>query len=60
MEQKYEYYQTELSENGTIPFTMMKNWVSHIFFLEKRGAYRLPDSTEKGGYLRGTSVLCHN
>ena len=26
-----------MSENGTIHITMMKNWVSHILFLRKRG-----------------------
>ena len=32
-EQKYKYLQTGLSVNGTIYITMMKSWVSHIFFL---------------------------
>ena len=51
-EQKYEYFQTGMSENGTIHITMMKNWVtengtihitmmknwvSHIPFFRKRG-----------------------
>ena len=35
--QKYEYFQTGMSENGTIHITMMKNCVSHILFLKKRG-----------------------
>ena len=35
--QKYEYFQTGMSENGTIHIKMMKNWVSHILFLRKRG-----------------------
>ena len=26
-----------MSENGTIHITMMKNWVSHVLFLRKRG-----------------------
>ena len=26
-----------MSENGTFHITMMKNWVSHILFLRKRG-----------------------
>ena len=37
-----------MSENGTIHITMMKNWVCHILFLNKKGAYRLPDSAKKG------------
>ena len=28
-------------------------------FSQKKGAYRLPSSAEKGGYSRRTSVLCH-
>ena len=36
-EQKYEYFQTGMSENGTIYITMMKKWVSYILFLRKRG-----------------------
>ena len=35
--QKYEYFQTGMSENGIIHITMMKNWVSLILFLRKRG-----------------------
>ena len=46
-------------ENGTIHISMMKNWVSHILFLRKKGAYRLPGSAEKGGYSGRPSVLCH-
>ena len=34
---KFEFFQTGISENGTIHITMMKNWASHIFFLRKRG-----------------------
>ena len=45
-----------MSENGTIHITMMKNWVSHILFLKKRGAYRIPGSAEKGDYSRRTSI----
>ena len=45
-----------MSEKGTIYVSMMKNWVSHILFLRKRGAYRIPGSTEKGGYSARTSV----
>ena len=33
----YEYFQTGMSENGTIHITMMKHWVSHILFIRKRG-----------------------
>ena len=36
------------SVNGTIHITMMKNWVSSILFLRKKGAYRIPGSAEKG------------
>ena len=44
-----------MSENGTIHITMIKkDWVSHILFLRKKGAYRIPDSAEKG------PVLCHS
>ena len=50
-EQKYAYFQTGMSANGTIHITMMKNWVSHILFLRKRGAYRIPGSAERGGGL---------
>ena len=28
---------------------MMKNWVSHVLFLSKRGDYRIPVSAKKGG-----------
>ena len=31
---------------------------SYTFFKEK-GAYRIPSSSEKGGYSAYTSVLCH-
>ena len=48
-----------MSENRTIHITMMKNWVSHILFLRKKGAYCIPGSAEKGGYSQRTSVLCH-
>ena len=30
-----------------------------ILFLKKKGAYRIPDSAEKGGYSGRSSVLCH-
>ena len=30
-------FQKEMSENGTIHITMIKNLVSHMFFLRKRG-----------------------
>ena len=33
----FVYFQTGMSENGNIHITMMKNWVSHIPFLRKRG-----------------------
>ena len=34
----FVYFQTGMSENGNIHITMMKNWVSHIFFFfRKRG-----------------------
>ena len=33
----------------TIYLSMIKNWVSHILFLEK-GAYRIPGSAGKGDY----------
>ena len=33
----FVYFQTGISENGNIHITMMKNWVSHILFLRKRG-----------------------
>ena len=37
-EQKYEYFQTGMSENGTIHITMIKKTGSVIyFFLEKGG-----------------------
>ena len=52
-------FQTGLSENGIIHISMIKNWVSHIVFLRKNGAYRLSGSAEKGGYLARTFVLCH-
>ena len=31
------FFQSEMSENGTIHITMVKNWVSNILFLRKRG-----------------------
>ena len=45
-----------MSENGTIHITMMKNWVSHLLFLRKRGLILY---LAAGGYSGGTSVLCH-
>ena len=55
----FVYFQTGMSESGNIHITMMKNWVSHILFLRKKGAYRIPGSAVKGGYSGRTSVLCH-
>ena len=48
-----------MSENGTIYISMMKNWVSHIFFFLEKGAYRLPGTAENGGYSGRTSAICH-
>ena len=48
-----------MSENGTIYISMMKNWVSHIFFYLEKGACRLPGSAENGGYSGRTSAICH-
>ena len=36
-----------------------ENWVIHMLFLRKNGAYRIPKSAEKGGHSGRTSVLCH-
>ena len=54
----YEYFQTGMSEKGTIHISMMKTGSVIYFFLEK-GGYRIPGSAEKGGYSACTSVLCH-
>ena len=53
----FVYFQTGCQKTGNSHITMMKNWVSHILFLRKRGAYRIPGSTEKGGYSRTVKVL---
>ena len=47
-EKKYEYFQTAMSENGTIHISMMKNWVSHILFLRKRGLIVYLSALKKG------------
>ena len=36
-----------------------EDWVIHMFFLRKKGAYRIPKSAEKAGHSGRTSVLCH-
>ena len=41
-----------MSENGTIHKTMMKNWVSHILFLRKRGLIVYLAGLKKGAILR--------
>ena len=53
----FVYFQTGCQKTGNSHITMMKNWVSHILFLRKRGAYRIPGSTEKWGYSRTVKVL---
>ena len=51
------YFQTGISENGTIPISMMKKWVSHIPLLKKSvcveggGAYRIPGSAAHPCYV---------
>ena len=40
-------------------YNNVENWVRHILFLRKKGAYRIPGSTEKWGYSGRTSLLCH-
>ena len=37
-----------MSENGTIHITMMKNWISHILFLRKRGLIVYLAALKKG------------
>ena len=43
-----------MSENGTIHVTMMKNWVSHILFLRKKGLIVYLAALKKG--LFGTHI----
>ena len=48
-EQKYEYFQTGMSENGTIHiYNNYKKTGSVIYFFLEKGAYRIPGSAEKG------------
>ena len=42
------YFQTGMSEDGTIHMTMMKNWVHHILFLRKRGLIVYLAALKKG------------
>ena len=55
---KYAHLNRDV-KNGTIHIPIKKKWVSHIQFLWKKGAYRIPGSAEKGGYSGRTSVPCH-
>ena len=38
-------------------YTNPQKWVSHIQFPQKKGAYCIPGSTEKGGYSGRTPVV---
>ena len=46
--------QKGMSENVIIHISMMKNWVSHIFFLRKRGLVVYLAALKKG--LFGTQI----
>ena len=39
-------------KNWAIHIPIKKNWVSHIQFPWKKGAYRIPGSAEKGPHIR--------
>ena len=52
------YFQTGVSENGTIHITMIKTGSVIDFFLEK-GAYSISGSREKGGYSGRTYILSY-
>ena len=41
-------FKTGMSKNGTIHITLMKNWVSHILFLRKRGLIVYLAALKKG------------
>ena len=46
---KYHIMLSGVNDNSLFRI-MMKNWVSHILFLRKRGACHIPGSAEKGVY----------
>ena len=46
---KYHIMLSGVNDNSLF-IIMMKNWVSHILFLRKRGAYHIPGSAAKGVY----------
>ena len=48
--QKYEYIQTGMPENGISHISMMKNWVSHILFLRKRGLIVYLAALKRGAF----------
>ena len=46
-------------KSGAFHIRIKKNQVSHILFVEKRGANHIPGSAEIGVHLARISVLCH-